>query len=74
MLEEYVRMFRQQGVCHVDAPGMRPLVARCHLRARRLYRRAGQDARAKQHLGTARTMLGQTQFLARASKADLTVT
>ena len=35
---------------------MRPLVAHCHLGFARLYRRTGDQAKAEEHLATARAM------------------
>jgi hypothetical protein len=56
--------------------GMRPLVARCHLGLGRLYRQAGQGAAAKEHLGTARTMLARMEmrFWLEQAEAELTLT
>ena len=49
--------------------GMRPLVAHCHLGLRKLYRRTGEHAKAKEHLTTATTMyreMGMTYWLEKA--------
>jgi class 3 adenylate cyclase/tetratricopeptide (TPR) repeat protein len=39
--------------------GMRPLVAHCHLGLGKLYRRAGKQDQAREHLTTATTMYGE---------------
>ena len=49
---------------------MRPLVARCHLALGGLYRQEGQSA-AKEHLGTARTMLAQMEMLLWLEQAEV---
>ena len=54
--------FYREALALAGALGMRPLVARCHLGLGRLYRQAGQGAPAKEHLGTARTMLAQMEM------------
>jgi hypothetical protein len=38
---------------------MRPLVAHCHLGLGKLYRRTGEDAKAEEHLTTARALYGE---------------
>ena len=54
--------FYQKALALAGELGMRPLAARCHLGLGRLYRQAGQGASAKEHLGTARTMLAQMEM------------
>ena len=51
--------------------GMRPLVAHCHLGLGKLYRRAGDDTKAREHLTTAATMyreMGMTFWLEKARR------
>ena len=68
--------FYQEALALAGELGMRPLVARCHLGLGRLYRQAGQGAAAKEHLGTARTMLAQMEmrFWLEQAEAELTLT
>ena len=68
--------FYQEALALAAELGMRPLVARCHLGLGRLYRQAGQGASAKEHLGTARTMLAQMEmgFWLEQAEAELTLT
>jgi tetratricopeptide (TPR) repeat protein len=52
--------------------GMRPLVAHCHLGLGKLYRRAGDHAKAQEHLTTARAMYREMDmgfYLAQADAA-----
>jgi hypothetical protein len=52
---------------------MRPLVAHCHLGLGTLYRRAGDAAKAQEHLTTARNMyreMGMTFWLEKAEAVD----
>jgi tetratricopeptide (TPR) repeat protein len=56
--------------------GMRPLLAHCHLGLGRLYRRAGDEAKAHEHLTTATTMYREMNMgfwldKARDPKADV---
>jgi hypothetical protein len=49
-----------------DELAMRPLVAHCHLGLGKLYRRTGNEAKAREHLTTAATMyreMGMTYWL-----------
>jgi tetratricopeptide (TPR) repeat protein len=46
----------RQALARADELGMRPLAAHCHLGLGRLYRRAGDGAKAQEHLTTAETM------------------
>jgi tetratricopeptide (TPR) repeat protein len=45
----------REAMTLADELGMRPLVAHCHLGLAKLYRRSGQDERAREHLRTATT-------------------
>ncbi len=67
--------FYQEALALAGELGMRPLVARCHLGLGRLYRHAGQGAAAKEHLGTARTMLAEMKmrFWLEQAEAELTL-
>ena len=47
----------QEAIAQAEEPGMRPLLARCHLGLGKLARRADQRERAQTHLITATTML-----------------
>jgi class 3 adenylate cyclase/tetratricopeptide (TPR) repeat protein len=52
--------------------GMRPLIAHCHLGLGKLYRRAGDDAKAREYLTTAKAMyreMGMGFYLAQADAA-----
>jgi tetratricopeptide (TPR) repeat protein len=42
--------------------GMRPLVAHCHLGLGKVYRRAGDEAKAHEHLATAATMYREMEM------------
>jgi tetratricopeptide (TPR) repeat protein len=66
----------RQALMLAEELGMRPLAARCYLGLGRLYRGAGQDAAAKEHLGTARTELAQMEmhFWLEQAEAELTLT
>jgi hypothetical protein len=46
----------QQGLALAVELGMRPSVAHCHLGLGKLYRRTGDQAKAREHLTTAATM------------------
>ena len=46
----------RQAMALAEELGMRPLVAHCHLGLGKLYRQAGDDAKAQKHLTTAATM------------------
>jgi tetratricopeptide (TPR) repeat protein len=46
----------RQVLALAEPRSMRPLVAHCHLGLGKLYRRTGDDAKAKEHLTTARAM------------------
>jgi hypothetical protein len=62
----------RSGTCLVDDLGMRPLVAHCHLGLGKLYRRAGDHAKAEEHLTTARVMYREMDmgfYLAQADAA-----
>ena len=48
-----------QALALADALGMRPLIARCHLAVRRLYRRTDEPRHAQEHLTTAGAMYGE---------------
>jgi tetratricopeptide (TPR) repeat protein len=50
--------------------GMRPLVAHCHLGLGKLYRRTGDEAKAKEHLTTATTMYRDMDMRFWLEKAD----
>ena len=50
--------------------GMRPLAAHCHLGLGTLYRRTGDDAKAKEHLTTAATMYREMDMSFWLEKAD----
>jgi hypothetical protein len=50
--------------------GMRPLVAHCHLGLGALYRRAGDQTKAREHLTTAATMYGEMGMTFWLEKAD----
>jgi hypothetical protein len=52
---------------------MRPLVAHCHLGLGTLYHRAGDPAKAQEHLTTATTMYGEMgmQFWLKKAEAAL---
>jgi tetratricopeptide (TPR) repeat protein len=50
--------------------GMRPLVAHCHLGLGKLYRRAGDGAKAQEHLTTAATMYREMDMTFWLEKAD----
>jgi tetratricopeptide (TPR) repeat protein len=63
----------RQALARADELGMRPLVAHCHLGLGRLYRRAGDAAKAQEHLTTARSMyreMGMTFWLEKAEAVD----
>ena len=45
-----------QALALGEEPGLRPLVAHCHLGLGKLYRRTGKCEQAQQHLSTATTM------------------
>ena len=49
---------------------MRPLVAHCHLGLGTLYRRTGDQAKAKEHLTTATTMYREMDMTFWLEKAD----
>lgn len=49
----------RQALEIAEALGMRPLAARCHLALGSLHRRAGDPERARAHVATATTMLGE---------------
>jgi DNA-binding NtrC family response regulator/tetratricopeptide (TPR) repeat protein len=53
-----------------DELGMRPLVARCHLRLGELHRRAGAAAPARDHLGSAAAMFSALDMPAAAQRAS----
>ncbi len=46
----------REALALAEPPGMRPLVAHCHLGLGKLYRRTGKRAQAHEHLTTATTM------------------
>jgi tetratricopeptide (TPR) repeat protein len=46
----------RQALALAEPPGMRPLVAQCHLGLGKLYRRVGERERAREHLATATSM------------------
>jgi len=51
--------------------GRRPLIAHCHLRLGKLYRRTGKREQAWEHLTTATTMyreMGMTYWLEQAER------
>ena len=50
--------------------GMRPLVAHCHLGLGKLYRRTGDEAKAKEHLTTAATLYREMGMSFWLEKAD----
>jgi hypothetical protein len=49
---------------------MRPLAAHCHLGLGTLYRRTGDEAKAKEHLTTAATMYREMDMRSWLEKAD----
>jgi hypothetical protein len=62
----------RSGTCLANDLGMRPLVAHCHLGLGKVYRRAGDQANAQEHLTTARAMYREMDmgfYLAQAEKA-----
>ena len=48
--------YYREALALADALGMRPLVAHCHFGLGKLYRRAGDGMKGKEHLQTAMTM------------------
>jgi hypothetical protein len=59
----------REALALATEPGMRPLVAHCHLGLGTLYRRIGNRAKAEEHLTTAAAMyraMGTNFWLARA--------
>jgi tetratricopeptide (TPR) repeat protein len=50
--------------------GMRPLVAHCHFGLAKLYRRTGDQAKAEEHLTTARVMYREMDMGFSLEKAD----
>ena len=46
----------REAMANAEGLGMRPLIAHCHLGLGRLFRRAGDAVRAREHLGTATAM------------------
>ena len=53
-----------------DELGMRPLVAHCHLRFGKLYRRAGKQQEAREHLATAAAMYHEMDMPFWAEQAE----
>ena len=49
---------------------MRPLVAHCHLRFGKLYRRAGKQQEAREHLATAAAMYHEMDMPFWAEQAE----
>jgi hypothetical protein len=43
-------------MANAEGLGMRPLIAHCHLGLGKLFRRAGDAVRAREHLGAATAM------------------
>ena len=63
----------RQALALAEPRGMRPLVAHCHLGLGKLHRRAGDAAKAQEHLTTARNMyreMGMTFWLEKAEAVD----
>jgi tetratricopeptide (TPR) repeat protein len=61
--------YYREALALADELGMRPLVAHCHAGLGELYRKAGDHAKAREHLTTAITMLremGMTYWLEQA--------
>jgi transcriptional regulator with AAA-type ATPase domain/tetratricopeptide (TPR) repeat protein len=63
--------YYREALALADELGMRPLVAHCHLGLARLCRRAGDHARAREHLTTATTMYREMRMNWRLEKAEL---
>ena len=57
-----------------NEPGMRPLVAHCHLGLGRLYRRTGQRDQAQEHLTTATMMYHEMEMRFWLDKAEAEMT
>jgi class 3 adenylate cyclase/tetratricopeptide (TPR) repeat protein len=52
----------RQALALAEELGMRPLIAHCHVGLGKLYRRIGNLQRAKEHLTTATTMMGEMEM------------
>ena len=59
-----------RALARAEELGMRPLVAHCHLGLGRLYRQAGDDAKAQEHLTTAKAMYRGMDMTFWLEKAD----
>ena len=64
----------RQALALAEPRGMRPLVAHCHLRLSKLYRRTGKREQVQEHLATATTMYREMdmRFWLGRAEAELT--
>ncbi len=67
---EEAEAFYRQAMALADELGMRPLVAHCHLRFGKLYRRAGKQQEAREHLATAAAMYHEMDMPFWAEQAE----
>ncbi len=62
--------YYHEALMLADRLGMRPLVAHCHLGLGTLYRRTGDDAKAEEHLATAKAMYREMDMGFYLAQAD----
>jgi tetratricopeptide (TPR) repeat protein len=64
-----------QALARADELGMRPLAAHCHFGLGKLYRRTGDNVKAREHLATAATMYREKDmgFWLEQAKAEMSV-
>jgi tetratricopeptide (TPR) repeat protein len=68
--QESAQVHYRQALARADELGMRPLAAHCHLGLGKLFRRAGDIAKAGEHLTTAATMYREMDMNFWSEKAE----